>query len=155
MPALLKRVACLSALVVGTMSASLALGAPIIRPHAKMHHHMGGEGQIISELEHSRALLEEADHDYDGHRAKAVGDITAAIHALKPHHESKPSEKKARPEKDPKEPQAVSDAQLKKALAELETVHHQLKESKAEHHAKASEDVGKAIAQLHTALKIN
>src|SRR6516165_2348705 len=38
----------------------------------------------VAELRQIRALLEQADHDYQGHRAKAVKLITAAIHALRP-----------------------------------------------------------------------
>src|SRR5271165_7026494 len=37
---------------------------------------------IIGQLKSVRAILEHADHDYQGHRAKAVHEITQAIHGM-------------------------------------------------------------------------
>jgi hypothetical protein len=158
----LGRSACL--LVAGTLLAwaidtRSASAAPNLRKPSSMTH--SGEGHIISELEQAKTLLEKADHDYDGHRAKAVGEIQVAIHALKPHHTGKQGEHPTKTGEKPakngggnKEPQEVSDAQLKKALGELQSIHKQLGSLKAEHHTKASTAVGKAIEELHTALKI-
>src|SRR5438552_3361668 len=42
----------------------------------------------VAELRATKALLERADHDYKGHRAAAVKEITVAIHALEPSHPS-------------------------------------------------------------------
>src|SRR5262245_49808902 len=40
----------------------------------------------VAALHTARDLLVNADHDYKGHRAEAVKLVTAAIHALHPHH---------------------------------------------------------------------
>ncbi len=131
----------------------------------------GAKTAEIEELHKAKGLLEKADHDYDGHRARAVEDIDKAIHAL--HHkagkagkgeekkgEEKKEEKKGEERKagEKKEPQKKSDAQLHEAIKILEEVEKQLHEKHAkgagEHHGKAAEDVKRAIVQLHDALKI-
>ena len=105
-------------------------------------------------------LLNEANHDYDGHRAKAVHEVHNAIHALHPHRKAvrpgttptpKPPTVK---QPAPKEDQAKSDAQLKAAIQALQTVQTQLSSSTAAHHKKAAADLQAAIAELNTALAI-
>lgn len=119
----------------------------------------------VEELHKAKELLEKADHDYNGHRERAVEDINKAIHTLHHHagkagksekgEEKKPEEKK--PEGGKKEPQKKSDEQLREATKILEEVEKQLHEKHAkgggEHHKKAAEDVKHAIVQLTDALK--
>jgi hypothetical protein len=105
----------------------------------------------ISELHKIKALLERADHDYKGHRAAAVKDITAAIRDLtrgaRHHHPH------AMPGKGGNnEPQALSDAQLKEAIEQLRTVHKQL--AVVGGPADAANAVERAIKELRIALEI-
>jgi hypothetical protein len=129
-----------------------------------------GVGKIIKELHLTHKLLEEADHDYDGHRAKAAHEVHEAIHALMAHTgngETKPAEKVApKPAEKPakpaggaglKESQAVSDAQLKEALANLQKIEAHfgsVKSEKSEHIIKAEKNVTAAIGELKIALSI-
>jgi hypothetical protein len=108
-----------------------------------------GEG-VVKELHHAKHLLEEADHDYDGHRARAVKDVSEAIHELShgvKHHGLKSGGKREEPK------QSKSDEHLKEALVILKEAKTQLSEH--EHHKKALHHVEEAIRQLHVALKIN
>jgi hypothetical protein len=99
-------------------------------------------------------LLERADHDYKGHRARAVHEITAAIHAVegRPHHARRlphiPKPHAHRPART--EPQAVSDAQLRQAIQQLAAVEAQL----GTLHPKARAAIAAAVRELHTALRI-
>jgi hypothetical protein len=105
----------------------------------------------IKELHQVKVLLEKADRDYDGHRAEAVKDITAAIHALemghKHHHHGKGAHGGG-------EKQRLSDAQLRESIKVLNAVLTQLKGESGEPAAKASADIVKAIKQLEIALTI-
>jgi hypothetical protein len=138
---------------------------------AKMH---SAQHQVIAELKSARALLEKANHDYQGHRAKAVHEITHAIHLLEhgKHHPNpqaatgngngnkpvaaggKKGKKGAGNANKPNEPQGESDAQLKHAIEILHKVEEQLQGGQAQHHHHASEAIHKAIHELHTALKV-
>jgi hypothetical protein len=113
--------------------------------------------QLITQLRSVHTLLHEANHDYDGYRAKASHQVTEAIHALEgiknPPKKHKPIHnlgKKAAIH----EPQSVSDAQLNQALQQLQTLQPQLTSSSAANVAAAGKHVGQAIADLQTALKI-
>jgi hypothetical protein len=132
----------------------------------------GAKSSEVVELHKAKGLLEKADHDYDGHRVKAIRDIDEAIHTL--HHagkggkreekrEEKPGEKKEekpgeKKEGGGKEPQKKSDHELREAMKILEEVEKQLHANHAkgggEHHAKAAKDVKHAIEQLADALKV-
>jgi hypothetical protein len=123
----------------------------------------------IAELRSIRTVLEQADHDYQGHRAAAVKLITAAIHALRPpkattgaHHQAHAgagtANKGATPHAGAKstgnsEPQAVSDAQLKQAMNALTVVQGQLA-SGSGNAATAAAAVQKAVQELQVALSI-
>jgi hypothetical protein len=116
--------------------------------------------QVVAELHKVVQLLNEANHDYQGHRAEAVHYVHKAIHALHPHRKAvrpgttptpKPPTVK---QPAPKEDQAKSDAQLKAAIQALQTVQTQLSSSTAAHHKKAAADLQAAIAELNTALAI-
>jgi len=133
-------------------------------PSLKSSAH-GKSAAEIGELHKAKAILEKADHDYDGHRVKAIEDIDKAIHAL--HHHSAAAGKSKAPESKvsgksegsrSKVAQKKSDEELHEAAKILEAVEKQLHEKHAkgggEHHAKAAKDVKRALEQLHDALKI-
>src|SRR5579883_758797 len=109
---------------------------------------------VLSQLHAAHKLLIQADHDYDGHRARAAGDVSRAIHELSGrHHKPGTAAKKpgnavaANTGKKHKMPQAQSDAHLREASQILTTVSAQLP---AGH--RASRHVHDAIAQINTAL---
>jgi hypothetical protein len=111
--------------------------------------------QVVLELNQTRALLQQANHDYDGFRAKAVGQVTKAIHALvqgRPHktvHHAHPSQPAVH------EPQAKSDAQLRQAMQQLQVVLNQLGTRNGDPQAGAAmTHVQAALADLNQALKI-
>jgi hypothetical protein len=111
--------------------------------------------QSITQLKASRELLHKANHDYQGYRAKAVHQITLAIHALegtKP--PAKGPYKQATGQASGHELQSVSDAQLAKAVQQLQTVQTQLVSMSGPNVIVASGHVSKAIEDLQTALKI-
>jgi hypothetical protein len=124
-------------------------------PRPGMHRSGSGpDQQIVTELRNIRHLLEKADHDYKGHRAKAVEEIGGAIHALEHGKGAKGKNEKGAAGKGSKEPQAESDKQLREALKGLEGVHRQLERGQGEHHKHAAMLVHKAIEQLRVALKV-
>lgn len=123
--------------------------------------HHGNHAQLLKELHETRALLETADHDYQGHRAKAVAQVTAAIHTLggKRHHTHASTPPAAgagvKGKNRKREDQATSDSQLRQALQQLQIVGKQLRSIAADKHAaKAEASVGKAIGELTIALTI-
>jgi hypothetical protein len=141
--------AVIAVLALGAFGPSRAFAFPIPRPHITPH--MAEEAQLHA----VKTLLEHADHDYNGHRAAAVRDLTAAIHELHPHHgkaHPKVAAHRASATR-PHELQKLSDAQLREAIGKLEAVHHELAHGKAGHH-KAAEHVAHAISELKTALSI-
>jgi hypothetical protein len=87
----------------------------------------GHTHEIIAELRSAHRYLEEANHDYKGHRAKASHEIMQAIHQLQKHHHHHhktalqtaavpyPHPQHHHHVKGIKEPQALSDAQVKAA----------------------------------------
>jgi hypothetical protein len=114
----------------------------------------GGKGHNphaaqAAELHSIKLMLERADHDYKGHRAAAVRDIAAAIRELDPEHEGRGGGKVPGGH----EPQAVSDAQLREALKQLEAMHGHLGKKKGGHH-KAAAHLERAINELKTALQV-
>ena len=158
-------VAAMLGLVAAPAESSAKVQASAVM-HAKQH-------QVITELKATRALLEKANHDYDGHRAKAVHEITHAIHLLEhgKHHPNpqaangnangnkptaaggKKAKKAAGNAAKPKEPQGESDKQLKHAIEILHRVEKQL-HGQGQHHHHAAEAIHKAIHELHVALKV-
>jgi hypothetical protein len=120
---------------------------------------------VVAQLKSIRAVLEQADHDYKGHRAKAVHEITKAIHALEgvntKHAALTPQQraalKTARQAKAATqqatgkangEPQAQSDAQLNAALTQLTQVSAQMGSAKPV----AQQYIQNALAELKAAL---
>jgi hypothetical protein len=115
---------------------------------------------VVTQLRATRTLLQQADHDYQGHRAKAVHEITLAIHALVPPKKTrprpagiKPAPGIARPDRN-NESQAVSDTQLKQAMQQLNTLQPQITSLTSGNVTAASAAVTKAIQELQTALQI-
>jgi hypothetical protein len=117
---------------------------------------------LVAQLRATRALLHQANHDYKGHRVKAMHEITVAIHALQPpakkHHAKpgapKPATAGSKPASGGHEPQAISDAQLQKSIQQLQTIQSQLGTIATGNVGVAHTAIGKAIQELQTALKI-
>jgi hypothetical protein len=117
------------------------------------------KSELVQELRSAHKLLAVADHDYDGHRARAAAEVHKAIKdLLGTHHPKKAKSGSATtppvnpPAKQPAvhEPQATSDAQLRQAQTILQGV---LAELNA-HHPKAAANIDAAIVEINTALKI-
>ncbi len=118
--------------------------------------------ELIKTLRTAHRLLVRADHDYDGHRAKAAEEVHKALKELGYQH------KKAQPGSpaangtvaSPKaaktgqakmhEPQANSDVQLREALQLLQGALTQMKGR----HPKATANVKAALVEINTALAI-
>lgn len=129
---------------------------------------------LIGELREIHSRLANADHDYKGHRAKAMQHIHNATHALHKelgHHDKKAAEQiklatlqaaatnSPLPPQDPTAkqplPQATSDAQLQKAAADLKGISQQvLLLSKGPYHGVVLDEINSAVSELGTALKI-
>jgi hypothetical protein len=147
--------AVIAVVALGSFGSPRALAVPIPRVHVPPH---------LSEtatLQKVKTLLEHADHDYKGHRAAAVHELTAAIHELHPHHHAaqgkRPSAARPHPKTGtgkPHEPQKLSDAQLREAIAMLEGVRGTMTRKKAGNAHKAAEHVSRAISELKTALTV-
>jgi hypothetical protein len=123
-----------------------------------------GGHSAVAMLQAAKHHLQHADHDYKGHRVKALHEVNQAIHHLSGHHKSSMSSAAANGTKtgkgqSPKEPQAQSDHHLKQALHELQSAekamsHGSSKGSKSGNHHSAAMAIHTAIQELHTALKI-
>jgi hypothetical protein len=111
---------------------------------------------LAGQLRATRALLRRADHDYEGHRVKAIHEITRAIHALEPAagRRRHPRVGGLRPAPGGKEPQAVSDAQLRKALEQLQATRANLGAAPPRNVAVAGAAIDRAVRELQIALKI-
>jgi hypothetical protein len=128
---------------------------------------------LAAELHATRTLLQNADHDYQGHRAMAVHHVGKAIHVLGGHHHHTQTGSTNKPTATPAVvnpqaaaqagnvqgvknplPQEVSDAHLKQALQQLQTIQQQLANSTGKNHGQAAGELQNAIAELNTALKI-
>jgi hypothetical protein len=108
--------------------------------------------QIVA-LDAANALLAKADHDYKGHRVKAMKEVHAAIHALKVGAKAPKN-----PFKGPKStgglPQDQSDALLKQAMDRIAAVQTQLATVQDPRATTATAALTAAVTQLQTALKI-
>ena len=112
----------------------------------------GPYAPILNELQQTRMLLNQADRDYKGFRAKAVHEVGKAMHALHPKHKHKlpPA-----PKLTGQENQVVSDMQLAQAQKQIQVILTQLTSGTANPNTTAA--VGhlqNAIGHLNTALKI-
>lgn len=109
----------------------------------------GPYAAAVAQLRATSHLLHQADHDYKGHRVKAIHEIHLAIHILHPVHKKHhaPTVKTAGGNL----PQAVSDAHLKQAITQLQGVHAGLNNNAP---AQAIAAIRAAVSQLNTALSI-
>lgn len=119
----------------------------------------GEKAELVKELRAAHKLLAEADHDYDGHRARAAAEVHKAIKKLVGTHHPKTvkpgsatTAPVAPPVKQPAvhEPQTTSDAQLRQAQAILQGVQAQLNAR----HPKVAANIKSAIVEINTALSI-
>lgn len=150
-----------SVFVGGLCPASLAMAqTAVITPAAN-----GPVKHVALEsLRQAHRLLVEADHDYDGHRARAAEEVHKAIRELegKKHHPPKvqPGSTPVAPvvtSRPPKlkqapvhEAQVSSDIQLREALTIVLGAQAEVNS----HHPKAAANVAAAIKEINTALKI-
>ena len=107
---------------------------------------------VLNDLQQTRVLMNQANHDYNGFRAKAVHEVGKAMHALQANHKHKLP---AAPKVTGPENQAVSDMQLAQAQKQIQVVLNQLMSGTANPSTTAA--VGhlqNAIGHLNTALKI-
>jgi hypothetical protein len=130
----------------------------------------GATATVTQELHAIKHSLEQADHDYQGHRAKAVQLIGTAIHALHhgQHHTAQAGHGNNQNNNNKGQqqnrgqannngnrlPQAQSDAILKSAATSLQGVAQQLNGTPNPGAAKALVAVGQAVQELQTALAI-
>ena len=117
--------------------------------------------ELIQTLRAAHSLLVHADHDYDGHRAKAAEEVHKALRELGYEHKSVkaattpesgvviPPQTVVTGQPKVHEPQANSDIQLRKARRLLEGALTQLPEK----HVRAAENVHAAIREIRMALK--
>lgn len=114
----------------------------------------------LTALHQAKHLLVGANHDYKGHRAKAVHEITQAIHEIEHHRKGGGAKagsghkgQVAAGQKQGKvhEAQVASDQQLQAAIGLLQRAAGDLGNGK---HPKALGHVNNAIKELQTALKI-
>jgi hypothetical protein len=118
--------------------------------------------QLIATLRSAHKLLVAADHDYNGHRAKAAHEVHQALQELGFHHKKpqpgSPAQNAAvagakaahAAQARMHEPQAASDAQLQQAQQLLQGALTQLTAT----HPKATTNVQNAITEITTALSI-
>jgi hypothetical protein len=101
--------------------------------------------QAVQELKAAHQLLAAANHDYNGHRAKAAGEVHKAIRELGHQHDGT-----IRPAKGggSKEEQALSDAQLLQAQKGLASTLSHLNSR----HPRAHTNVQAAINEINLAL---
>jgi hypothetical protein len=101
----------------------------------------------VKQLHEIKLLLESADHDYKGHRVAAIREINAAIRDLGGH-------AKGTGGGGNREPQTLSDEQLKTAVADLAAIEKNLGASTHPQAATAAAAVAAAIKELNIALMI-
>ncbi len=146
----------IAAIAFGGLTGSASAFSPSVSGvKAALRH---GKTGAALELHAAKALLERADHDYEGHRAKAVHHITEALHELNGHHHQQ-HHKTSQPQHTQhhssgknmkKEPQNVSDAQLREAAALVAKAQAQLGTS----HSKVQSQLALAEKEIAAALKI-
>ena len=137
----------LPALLVGALAVGLAPAAAAPKPKGTPSPYAAQ----IAELHQIKVLLERADRDYKGHRAAAVKEITAAIHDLQAGHRHGRGGPHV---KGGGEPQALSDEQLREAVAGLKAVQAQLAGAPSAAAVKAAAAVEQAVKELNIALEI-
>lgn len=130
-------------LIFGFSPGTQAAEAKLVKTEAKKGQKGGATAQSEGELlREAYGILEQADHDYKGHRHAAMHQIAEAARHLgvKLHGDGKA-----------REPQAVSDAQLRHAQSLLQTAHTAVAGHK---NAKVPQHIDAAIKELNVALSI-
>jgi hypothetical protein len=112
----------------------------------------GPNSQIVGQLRKTIGVLKQADHDYQGHRVKAIHHVHNAVKALLP--PGKHAHGKI-PSGGGKLPQNVSDGLLQKAIQQLTATQALIANTPGPGNRPAAVvAVQSAIAELQTALKI-
>jgi hypothetical protein len=115
-------------------------------------------GAQISAVHEVRTVLEHANHDYKGHRAKAVGELNHAIHHLYDGY-ARPAGKQGHHPRTKvpavHELQALSDAQLQQAAAAIVKVGQSLGGAKGIGPGKAVGHLNNAVKELKIALSVS
>lgn len=103
---------------------------------------VGEKTTQVQQLQQAYHILEVADHDYKGHRKKAMGHIERACKELgvKPHGDGKG-----------REPQGTSDAQLREAQSMLQQARAT---ASANNLKQVVKHIDNALEEINTALKI-
>jgi hypothetical protein len=128
-----------------TQAAQTQKAQKAIQKAEKMH--LGSAlGTVVAELHATKVLLESADRDYEGHRAAAVKELSAAIQELGGHNKGQPAAKV--------EPQSLSDKHLKSAILQLAAIEEQLSTVPTPRVVKAATAVGTAVKELKKALTV-
>ena len=114
---------------------------------------LASDQSSISLLRTVHARLREADHDYQGHRMRAMNHVASALeHLGSPAFNAEFGQSFGLGNL----PQSKSDEILRNALVHLKTVENELTRgtNHAEHHGSARAKVAEAIGELHIALNI-
>lgn len=116
-------------------------------------------GAVVAQLRAALGLLGRSDHDYEGHRVKAMNLVGTAIRHLQPTGANPalvaqaPAGAGGKARGNPL-PQATSDAHLRDALHALNAVHsHLFINGSTTGHARALTSVDGAVQELNLALK--
>jgi hypothetical protein len=120
------------------------------RPQQGIKKGQNPNAPIIAQLQATIVVLKQADHDYQGHRVKAIQQIHMAVKALGGKHRHAKI-----PAGSGKLPQNVSDGLLQKAVQQLIAVQTMLANSVGPGNRPAAGiAIHNAITELQTALKI-
>ena len=112
--------------------------------------------EALRVLQATKQTLEGANHDYGGHRVKAIKAIEAAQHQLKLALGMKTKKSGGKGDGKGGEPQAISNMQLADAIPILHKTRVLLETANHDYHghrAAAVRDLGAAVEQLKLALK--
>jgi hypothetical protein len=129
--------------------------------------------QLVAELHGTMRLLHQADHDYNGHRARAIQHLTHAVHTIHPNTNMGQMNGTNRGQGNGvaglgnggnrtggangqnKMPQAQSDQHLQQALQRLTVIQNQISNvGSNQRHAQALNHIQQATQELRTALNV-
>jgi hypothetical protein len=158
------------AVAVVALGCTLVMSAgPKRPPRPPQQQQQTPDTTLVTELELAKSVLEQAKHDYDGHRASSIADLQKAIDMLSHHDQGKDDKKGKKDEKStteekpqakekPKQAQpgqAKSDNLLRDAHNRLSAIHRQMTTGKASDlHKKAAAEVDNAMSEIDAALKV-
>jgi hypothetical protein len=140
----------LAAAVLALMLSPLLVAEEEQPRHPHLHH-------ALHELREARTELKEANHNFGGHREKALHAVNQAIEQIDKALTAAGDNVKGSPKRPDVDYKKYSHSpHLHHALHELREAHAELKEAKHDfggHRAKALKDVNHAIEQIELALK--